>query len=83
MHAIGLSRNTIFAGMRELQEQARREFEEVACVPIRQPGSGRKRADESDPTILKDLNSLAESTSRGGPQSPLCWTGKSERKLPK
>lgn len=83
MHAIGLSRNTISAGMRELQEQARREFEEVACMPIHQPGAGRKRVDESDPTILKDLKSLVESTSRGDPQSPLCWTRKSVRKLAK
>ena len=37
----------------------------------------------SDPTILKDLKSLAESTSCGGPESPLCWTGKSVIKLPK
>ena len=36
---------------------------------------------ENDRTLLKDLQSLLESSTRGAPQSPLLWTSKSTRHL--
>jgi hypothetical protein len=36
---------------------------------------------ESDPTLLKDLQALLESSTRGDPQSPLLWNSKSTRHL--
>jgi hypothetical protein len=48
---------------------------------VRRPGAGRKRLTEKDPTLVPDLESLVEPTTRGDPQSPLRWTCKSVRKL--
>ena len=36
---------------------------------------------ERDRTLLKDLQSLLEASTRGDPQSPLLWTSKSTRHL--
>lgn len=76
--ATGLSRNTIAAGIRELQNN---KGKAVVPVQIRQPGAGRKLVEEIDPTILKALESLVEPTTRGDPQSSLRWTCKSVTKL--
>jgi hypothetical protein len=76
--ATGLSRNTIAAGMRELQNN---KGKAVVRVQIRQPGAGRKLVEEIDPTILEALESLVEPTTRGDPQSSLRWTCKSVTKL--
>jgi transposase len=72
--ASGLSRATIYKGMRELGE---------ADLPgrIRRPGGGRKPTELRDPTILKALERLIDPTTRGDPQSPLQWTCKSCRHL--
>ena len=78
--ATGLSRKTIRAGMREMQPDA-----SAASVPetarMRRPGAGRKRRATQDPTLLGDLETLVEPTTRGNPQSPLRWTCKSVRRL--
>lgn len=79
--ATGLSRNTITAGMRELQSLATQEQQEQPDGLIRQPGGGRKRIEEKDPFVLQALESLVEPMSRGDPQSPLRWTCKSVTKL--
>jgi hypothetical protein len=47
----------------------------------RQPGGGRKRLTEQDPTLLQDLDALVDPTTRGDPQSGLRWTCKSLRNL--
>ncbi len=44
-------------------------------------GGGRKRLTEQAPALLAALESLVEPVTRGDPQSPLCWTRKSVRKL--
>jgi transposase len=78
--ATGLSRPTIYAGIRELRG-------EQAAIPgrgqgrSRRAGGGRKRRVEHDPTLLTDLEALVEPTTRGDPQSPLRWTCKSVRRL--
>ncbi len=73
--ASGVSRPTIYRGLRELLE----ESEEVLMV--RSPGGGRKRIEEVDPTILDDLDRLIDPDTRADPMSPLRWTCKSTRQL--
>jgi hypothetical protein len=79
--ATGLSRTTIWTGLRELQHP-----EEVADIDLlpersRRAGAGRPFLEEVDPTLVKDLEALVEATTRGDPQSPLRWTCKSTRNL--
>jgi Rhodopirellula transposase DDE domain len=47
----------------------------------RRKGGGRKKAAAKDPTLLADLERLVDPMTRGDPESPLCWTCKSVRKL--
>lgn len=79
--ATGLSRNTIAAGMQELQAYQGDPLASAIPEQIRRTGGGRKRVEEVDPTLLDDLESLVEPTTRGDPQSPLRWTCKSVDKL--
>jgi hypothetical protein len=79
--ATGLSRNTIAAGMQELQIYQGEPLAKAIPEQIRKPGGGRKRVEEIDPTLLEDLESLVEPTTRGDPQSPLRWSCKSVDKL--
>jgi hypothetical protein len=44
-------------------------------------GGGRKTTVSQDDSLLRDLESLVEPTTRGDPESPLRWTCKSLRKL--
>ncbi len=78
--ATGLSRTTIWAGLRELQHPE----DGPADLPrerSRQAGAGRPSLEAADPTLVKDLEALVEATTRGDPQSPLRWTCKSTRNL--
>ena len=81
--ATGLSRPTIRAGLAEVQGGASRSPEDHHSeVPrIRRGGGGRRRLTAGDRTLLKDLQALLESSTRGDPQSPLLWTSKSTRHL--
>jgi hypothetical protein len=77
--ATGVAPSTIGIGIREV-----RELEEgtgVETTRIRRPGGGRKKTVDTDPTLVKDLESLVSPTTRGDPMSPLRWTCKSLRKL--
>jgi hypothetical protein len=82
--AVGLSRTTIYAGLRELTAATPRVLP-VAVGPrrVRAKGGGRKKLTVKDPTLLRDLDALVEPTSRGDPQSPLRWTCKSTPRLAK
>src|ERR1700676_1986614 len=75
--ATGVSPRGIRRGLKEL-EQARTPG---TGRRIRQPGGGRKRAIDKDPTLRSDLERLVEPTTRGDPESPLRWTCKSVRQL--
>ena len=75
--ATGVSRQAIRRGLTELRETARARL----AGRIRQPGGGRKRTRDKDPTLLRDLEHLVEPTTRGDPESPLRWTCKSVRQL--
>ena len=81
--ATGLARPTIRAGLAEVQGGAPRaeEDEPPAAHRVRRSGGGRRRVTERDRTLLQDLQSLLEASTRGDPQSPLLWTSKSTRHL--
>jgi len=76
--ATGLSRNTIAAGQRTLEEAPEAT---VVAGGIRKPGGGRKRVEDQDVGLIEALERLVEPTTRGDPQSPLRWTCKSVSKL--
>ena len=71
----GISRPTIYRGLRELDQESE------GLLLIRQSGGGRKRIEEIDSTILEDLDQMIEPETRGDPMSPLRWTCKSTRQL--
>src|SRR5947209_2996149 len=77
--ATGLSRPTIAAGLRELNQPAPHRPAEPPRA--RGPGGGRRPAAETDPGLLAALESLLEPVTRGDPESPLRWTCKSTRRL--
>lgn len=74
----GLARSTIDRGLRELADASAAE---VVPGRTRRPGGGRKKLTETDPTLLADLQSLVEPTTRGDPMAPLLWTSRSLRNL--
>jgi len=73
----GVSRRAIHVGLKELEDHP----EDMAPRRIRRSGAGRKKITESDPTLMRDLESLVEPVTRGDPISPLRWTTKSLRQL--
>jgi hypothetical protein len=79
--ATGLSRTTLWAGKRELQQHVCPPLEDLQPERVRRPGGGRHLAETDDLTLLSDLQALLESTTRGDPQSPLLWTCQSTRNL--
>lgn len=83
--ATGLSRTTVHTGISELKQSNSNSLPSSppSSVGIRRSGGGRKRLSETDPTLLKDLESLVDPATRGDPESPLCWTSKSTPKLTK
>src|SRR5580693_4863359 len=75
--ATGLARGTIATGVRNLAEGARLE----SVSSVRREGAGRKRLRDVDTSLLSDLDSLIEPTTRGDPMTLLRWTCKSVRGL--
>lgn len=74
--AIGISLPTVRRGIRELEEGVALDLDRS-----RQLGGGRKRAEETDPTLCAELERLVAPYTRGDPQSPLTWTCKSTHSL--
>lgn len=79
--ATGLSRTTICSGLRELRRRTEQPRADLPPHRVRVPGAGRPLVEDNDPTLLHALETLVEPTSRGDPQSPLCWTCLSTRHL--
>jgi hypothetical protein len=79
--ATGVSRRAIYVGLREIKGKP--SFHEDGRLRIRQPGAGRKKITDIDASIIDDLESLIEPTSKGDPMISLRWTKKSLRTLSK
>jgi len=80
--ATGINPNTIRKGIAELKEiEAGRELPQKPQQRVRQPGGGRKKLTETDPSLLDDLNRLIDPVTRGDPECPLRWTSKSTYNL--
>jgi transposase len=73
--ASGVSRSRISAGVAEL------ESGQAPLKRVRREGGGRKTVTATDPALLAALLRLVEPTRRGDPESSLCWTTLSTRKL--
>ena len=73
--ATGASRSRISLGVAEL------EAGEAPLGRARRSGGGRKSLTETDPDLITALLALVEPTRRGDPESVLCWTTLSTRKL--
>jgi hypothetical protein len=71
----GLSRPTVYTGVRELEERPDPHGR------VRRPGGGPKRLVDRDPGLLAALDELLDPDTRGDPTSPLRWTCKSTRQL--
>ena len=74
--ATGMALDTIRKGIGELEAGER-----LSPGRVRQAGGGRKPLIETDPTLLRDLERLVETDSRGDPESLLRWTSRSVRHL--
>ena len=73
--ASGTSRSRVSAGVAEL------ESGQEPLGRVRREGGGRKPAQQADVGLVAALLALVEPTRRGDPESPLCWTTVSTRKL--
>ena len=71
----GLSRPTVYAGVRELEQRP------DPGGRVRRPGGGPKPLTERQPGLLDALDELVDPDTRGDPCSPLRWTCKSTREL--
>lgn len=78
--AVGLSRPTITAGMKELGA-ARVQAPTAPKRRVRREGAGRLALTARDAGLRPALEALVEPTTRGNPMSPLRWTCKSVRTL--
>lgn len=74
--ATGVSRLTILNGINEMSK-----VQSVEPSRVRKVGGGRKKITENDKTLENDLERLVESTTRGDPELPMCYTIKSTRAL--
>lgn len=75
----GMSRPTIHKGVAQLQVKGR--ILAVEAGRIRKAGAGRKRLEEVDPRMQRELTRIVEETTAGDPMSLLKWTSKSTRTI--
>jgi transposase len=73
--ASGLSRPTLYQGLQDLTEGP------GVVGRIRRVGAGRKRKQEHEPGLVRQLETLVAPETRGDPMSPLRWTCQSTRQL--
>lgn len=73
----GLSERTIRRGIHELKSG---RIQDMAGWSRRE-GAGRKRLEEYNPKLVRDLEALLEESTAGDPMSVLKWTTKSTRSI--
>jgi hypothetical protein len=73
--ATGMSKNTVRAGVLEIESGA-----EIGSR-LRAPGAGRPPLTKQQPGLEEALDLLIEPVTKGDPESPLLWTTKSTEKL--
>ena len=73
--ASGSARSRVQQGVAELERG------EEPTGRLRRPGAGRKAVAQTDPGVVDALLSLVEPTRRGDPESALCWTTLSLKRL--
>ena len=81
--ATGVSRTTIYAGIKELQSPGSSMGPRASEHRVRAKGGGRKKLTAKDVSLLADLDALVAPSTRGDPMSPLRWTCKSTPRLAK
>ena len=80
----GVHRNTIAAGIRELNDPNLKPYEKNKNKRrIRAKGAGRKPIAETQPGIKEAIERLVDPETYGDPTNPLRWTTKSLRNLQK
>ena len=77
-NATGVSRRAITVGCGEIKNINQ---EDISRQRIRKKGAGRKKAVDSQPKLMSELEKLIDPYTRGDPESPLRWTCKSVRNL--
>ena len=75
----GMSRVTITQGVKDLGSATR--LRSASSGRVRNPGGGRKKVEDGDPALLRQLREIVEETTAGDPMSPLKWTSKSTRTI--
>ena len=80
--ATGLSRTTIWAGVRELQNPSASPRRVNDPRRSRREGGGRHLVEVNDPRLPEDLERLVDPATRGDPISPLRWTCKRRANSP-
>ena len=78
--AVGLTRPTITAGIKELGD-AEQSVPRAPKHRVRREGAGRPRLTDIDAGLRPALEALVDPATRGDPMSPLRWTCKSVRTL--
>ncbi|HIH43663.1 MAG TPA: ISAzo13 family transposase [Candidatus Methanoperedenaceae archaeon] len=73
----GMSHSTISKGIEELKTSEKLEPPER----LRASGGGRKKVEEKDPEIIRDLEKIMDENTSGDPMSLLKWTNKSTYKI--
>ena len=80
VESTGISRDTVRAGLKEVQAGAL-AAERARGERLRRPGGGRKPLAEHDPELLVALERKLDPVTRGDPMGPLCWTCRSAARL--
>jgi hypothetical protein len=75
----GMSRPTIYKGVAQLRRKG--AVPSIEAGRIRRGGGGRKRVEEVEPGLQRELTRIVEETTAGDPMSLLKWTAKSTRTI--
>src|SRR5207244_7040138 len=79
--ATGLSRTTIWSGIKEVCGRSPHPEPEPAPERIRRSGAGRPRLTDSDPALIQALQALFEPRTGDTARASLRWTCQSTRQL--